>query len=334
MIVDLGPPITWPYSAQAVGGNFFNIDNADDGYGGVIRVPRTGDLERFAIRLGSVFTPGNLTGRVETVDGTSGVGTGTLVAAGAEVASQAAVADSWNEFVLGTPAPVTVGDLILPRLSTLSTTACQVISVFGSDWNGMFPYGAFNLFGPWHRNTAWPRLRIMIDGEWVPVVGTWPFNSHEHTAVAIGPATNPDEVGILVDMPATMRTTGVSFRLANADHAADDIVVRLWDPDGSTVVEAVTIDGNQIGSSGLGMVNMLWTQPHTLYGGSSYRVTIAPAGDMTIYRDDVDAGMESLLPGGGHMQWTQRTDAGAWSQVSTRMPCMGLLIDGVSTPPG
>lgn len=322
----LGEPVQWPIELYARSLSTVTANAAGEGIGTVLICPVGGSLTKITARVTTVSVAGNLTARVETVDPSTGLNTGTLVAAGAEV-TQAAVANSWNEFTLTTPPTVAAGDVVALVVKTVSTTSVLFQYATGSAWGVTNPYRIENTAGTWSKAAALPTVRMMIDGVWVHIPGAW-NQSTIYTAITVGPATTPDEVGNLFTMPATMRSVGARFYM-NAMQG-DDVLVRLYGP-GDVLEASVQLDGDLISSAGEGHVYVEWPAV-TMGVGEEWRLVMAPNGAGTVSCHYLDTDALAFLPGDGSVQWTQRTNGGAWSQTSTRFAVSTLLIDGFLTP--
>lgn len=330
VMADLGRPFDYPDCLYSDTQQQITANAAGEGIGAVFQCPVAGTLDRFQVRFGSLFVAGDVTGRVETVSTSTGINTGTLVAAGAE-GTMAATGAAWNEFVIGTPPTVAAGDMVALIAQTVGSTVVAMLhSRRNTDQFGLLPYITANTSGSWGKFRENPMVRVMISGAWVPVPGTWPNTTNSVSVVSTSPAGNPDEVGNLIQMPATMRCCGARFVIQAGDNR--NLRVRLYDAV-DTVLREVTLDGQQIASNGTGFYAVPW-EPITLTGGEFYRLTVESLTGSAVnwFTTDTTSGFEHLFPGGGHVQWIQRVDAGAWSQTSTRIMSLSLLIDGVMTP--
>lgn len=154
-------------------------------------------------------------------------------------------------------------------------------------------------------------------------VGTHTFNS----------GSTPDEIGIIWTPPAQVRAWGFHLR-GDMDNAYD---VVLYDTDGTTALETISIGANDrsVASSG-GGTEYPFSQQRTLAAGSAYRLTVKPgASNVALYYADVSAA--EIMDGaqaGSALHQTHRTNAGAWTQTTTRRPFMGFVLDGFSDGAG
>jgi len=76
----------------------------------------------------------------------------------------------------------------------------------------------------------------------------------------------------------------------------------------------------------------------SLLGSTNYRVAVKPTSANNCQLRDHDlpgAVYMDAIEGGQNWHYTERTDAGAWTQTTTKRPWIGLLVtandDGVST---
>lgn len=326
-------PFPWPTDFLDAGMSTITANAAGEGTGTIFSIPKTGSLVGGRFRVATVTTGGDVSVRVETVGGT-GLNTGSLVAPGADATVVVADSDDnvFKNFTLNTPLPVTQGDLVVVMLTVVALGPVMNFSTTNvSAPNGALPYSINNTSGSFSKDDAYPVLSLNIDGNWVPVPGLWPFNTGTITRT-VSSATDPDEIGNLMTMPATMRMQGVQVFLAN-NSDGDDFQICLYDSD-STLIEAVTIDGGQL--QGGGMIHITFAASHVLTGGETYRLTLkATGGALNMHESSLDSATYiSLMPGGGNVYATSRTDDGAWTDTNTTFTWILPLIDGISTPAG
>lgn len=149
------------------------------------------------------------------------------------------------------------------------------------------------------------------------------FSAFNTRAFASG--STPDERGLLFQIPFVARLAGIWIRIAPA--AAFDVV--LYDS-ASGVVHTETIAfANAAAATGQGAYYAFSTAQN-LSINVDYRVVIKPgASNVTIYDGDYNASaIRAANEGGSTWMSTQRTNAGAWTDVNTNLPIMGLVFDG------
>jgi hypothetical protein len=116
------------------------------------------------------------------------------------------------------------------------------------------------------------------------------------------------------------QVVGVRFDLLSAAGGAFDL--KLYDSDGSTVLQSRSFDTDQLAqNTNVGMTELYFDEASLseLTPGTAYRVTILPTSGnhSTIYMEADAAADWDAWPGGGqNVLWTERTDA--WTDRATR----------------
>ncbi len=326
------PPFPWPTTVIDASYSTLTANAIGEGMGTVLRMPVDGSLMGGRFRLGTVTTGGTMTVRVETVSATTGLNSGSLIAAGATASVVVADSDDgvFKNYTLNTPVTLARGDLIAIIETTDAVENLQLVTTNATP-NGVLPYGLNNSSGAFSKDPAHPVHSLYVDNTWVTTPGLWPFNDST-TATAVSSATTPDEIGNLITMPATMRISGVHTMIASVADG-DDFQICLYNSN-DTLIDSITQDGGQTDSGGLYQVH--FPTSHILTGGASYRLTLkGTGGALNFYQSNLDsATYTSLLPGGGNVIATHRTDAGAWTDTNTRFSWIVPLMDGIYTPAG
>lgn len=154
--------------------------------------------------------------------------------------------------------------------------------------------------------------------------------------------STPDEYGMYFRIPAgvcsTYKVHGV--RIAGVA-SAGNWRVRLYDTDGTTVLQEVTVDKDQV-SMGTAYSTLLYWDTATLAtlnSGSYYRIAFAPTTTTNtgaIYAWELDTADHRLCFVGdaADISATERTNAGAWTETNTRIWAMQALIIDVTAPTG
>lgn len=162
--------------------------------------------------------------------------------------------------------------------------------------------------------------------------------SETHVAQAIfGSSGTPDEIGTKFTVPGsgTFTVGAVEFFAAmNPGGTAD---VTLYDTDGTTVLQRVTIDTDASSSSSFArwVVPFDETTLSALTLGSTYTLSIAPSGTITVYGLEVDAAADwDAWPGGQDWVYRTRTDAGAWTDNTARRLFLAAHVKDVTSSGG
>lgn len=145
--------------------------------------------------------------------------------------------------------------------------------------------------------------------------------------------STPDEYGMYFRLPtgtcSTYQISGV--RLGCLIAANFDVL--LYDTNGTTVLASVTVDVDQQNATTHGAYNYLFadaTLP-TLTAGSYYRLVVRPStatamGPLQYFTFRADADKTAILGNAADVQYTTRTDAGAWTQDTNRLFAMQAII--------
>jgi hypothetical protein len=173
--------------------------------------------------------------------------------------------------------------------------------------------------------------------------GMDPFQST--ATLSFSSSTTPDEAGLRWTMPAgagsTYRGVGLRACFQPVTSGAYTLTMKLYDTDGSTVLQNRTLDvrnmyaftqdthlfyfdEDTLADLDFGSEYTLTLVADDTAGGFSHTFryfTLASAGDTTIYTP-------------GEIQWVERTDSGAWTERSTRLPLMDLIIEGIDPGAG
>lgn len=319
--------------------NDATMTTAGDLYAFIFRCPITGNLEEIGVALRTVSSSQPLIWSFRDVDLTTGFPDGT----DDQTSSAASTAVGWHTSGTianaGTKRAVTMGDIV-----------CAVAAWSGSagniGFNGSGPidrmvepvYMAKFNGGAWRKQfvgyDAWPCFAVKYDdGVWYKLRGrTYPVTDLQTRSFNSG--STPDEQGNAFEVPFTMEVIG-AWVVGQFD-ADTDIV--LYDTDGTSVLASATIDPDEQRQTTACNREVQFTSAATLDPGGTYRLVCKPTtggGGPSISEATVGAAaVQSALGGGTTVQLTTRTNAGAWTETSTKRMWMGLLINGVDTSSG
>jgi hypothetical protein len=294
-------------------------------------VPKSGLIRRLHFRTGTVTTGATVDCRLETVDASTGHPTGTLYAANTNGSNVIADTDdnAWRTSANFTAdASVTRGDVVAAVIVNPSGGNWQLRTII--DVQGSVPYGDLFAAAAWTKNTNPPIIVAEYsDGTFAYVPNV--IQTHGVNTTAFNSGSSPDERGVRFTQPFQARCVGLWALMFPAAGGNFDLV--LYDTDGSTVLRSVSWDGDVVGNaSGAEMVRLLFASDVTLAVSltNPYRIALKPttANNVTLLDFDVNAaGYLDLLPGGSAWHHTQRADAGAWSETTTKRSMVGLLLD-------
>jgi hypothetical protein len=327
------------------------LDAAGKKVGFILRVPKTGTLAKVGFLLGTDTTFQNLKVSFQDVDVTNGDPDGTVDQY--RVISSNPGAHTWAKTGIissdgtdtGTKRSVTRGDLLAIVIefdSTGGSLQVQTQAVAGNRGYLGQQYVDF------HNGTSWAKQTSVIshfaleydDGSYahlpdiIPCKGTGSAPSFTTQAFSTGSGSTPDEIALMFQVPFPCKVGG--FVVEGDLDGPTDLV--LYDS-GSTAILTVSLDPDIRYKNG-NVPYFAWAASEvTLAINTNYRATVKPtdttvAANALAYFDVDTAAVLDQLAGGQNAQWSQRTDAGSWTQTATRRPMIGVIItaldDGVA----
>lgn len=259
---------------------------------------------------------------------------------------------TFNEAVLTTPVTITKGSifaiLVDPTVGTWDTT--NLINTVRGVNNAFpyirFPYGFEVTTATFAAvNTAAPIFYYKSS------TATYGYPIQTIVGVNNNSGSTPDEYGMYFRMPTgTCTTYKVEGMRLGYVPGIQDFDVLLYDTDGSTVLHSVTVDGNIMHTGNGAAFDFLFPQTTlaTLTAGSYYRLVVRPAtttamGSIQYMTFPSSADKGAILGNADDVQYTSRTNAGAWTEATDRLWTMQALISdmtvaggsgGVKTHPG
>jgi hypothetical protein len=317
------PVITSGASTGAV------IDAADEKTGSVNRAIRTGTITQVILGFGLVTTGATLDVRVETVDATTGHPTGTLVNAGSNASLVVANADdnTSKTVTFTTPASVTEGDVIAIFISNPGASFGNMNLLASAERPGTmgFPYQVQYASAAWTDATR--NLSIVAvydDGSKQNFGGNSATNI---LATSVNTGTTPDEIGNVFTLSVPLTCCGLWLDTQSSFTGNFELV--LYDSS-NTVLKSVSVDSDQRGNAASAYYKG-YTADVSLAAGT-YRIVAKPttATNITVV-EVVHASNNDLavLDLGATCYKTVRTDAGAWTDTTTRRIQIGILVKGV-----
>lgn len=326
------------------------MDASAEGVAAIIEVPKTGTLDKFEWLAGTVtlnansqirssfqdvsLTTGAPDGTVDQFRNTAGSGISTntwtvpglITSDGTDTGAKRSVTRGGFLACVIDYSTFTAGDVL--NVQTLSTDDIAALA------SGGIPYTMqFTGAGPWADQTQQPIVGLKYnDGTYAYVGGvTYPIQALN--TVLFNSASTPDERGSIIRFPAPVRV-GAAWVRIDLDGDADLV---LYDSDGITALETVSMD-KDVRQGLVGRTRQIrFATDRALLANTNYRLVVKPTSvtDLTIYDFDVNAAaLLDGVEGGQTWQYTQRTDAGAWTQTVTKRPWMGVLVTHIDDGAG
>lgn len=301
------------------------IDASGEKAAGIFRAPKTGTVSKIGFLTGIVTTGATVDVRLETVDLANGDPSGTLFGTDSNGSQVIANGDdnTWFTTTLTTGPSVTKGDLLAVVIANAGSGDMNIRNcTFDNPRN--FPYtDLFTL--SWSKDDDAPVFSLEYsDGSYAYSLGVWPISATNSPFFNL--SSTPDERGLIFQLPFPFRVTGMWIN-SDLDGAVDIV---LYDDDGTTVLESVSLDPDvrQIPDKRTTLVWFDGTQ--TLSANTNYRLVLKPTTTTNVALVDFEVDsvvvMESL-EGGSNFHFTERTDAGSWTDTVTKRPAIGLICD-------
>lgn len=302
------------------------LDAGDEKAAFIFSPPKDGEIDRVCFLTATVTTGALLDIRLETVDAATGAPTGTLVDTNSNATRLilATEDNTWIEVTLTAPATVLKTQRIaLVIVNPVVSPGTLNIARFTNQVNN-FPYNAL-FTGTWTLQQDAPIMAVRYDDTtYPPILGAFPCSVINQTTFASN--STPDEIGLFFRCNFNQRFAGV-WAWVELD---GDVDVKLYDSNGSTVLETLSFDKDIRGATSARLAVARFVTPRTFALNTDYRLTILPTTTTTCSIAMMTFAAAALMDGvpmGQTWHKTERTDAGAWTQTTTQRPFMGLILD-------
>lgn len=295
----------------------------------VFQAPKDGNINKILVTIGTVSGSCTIEARLETVSGTNPSGS----LAGTNTNGTQAVSNNTTYAVTLTASKaVTKGDILAIVIKYSAGTTINVKTV-NAYQQSKYPYGLFNTGGT-YATAATPVVSPGYDDGTYAVIP--PIVPAVATATTYNSGSTPDERGNYFTLPQGARATGIWIAYQNSATSAD-FTLKLYDSDGTSVLASVAMDADTLFGTSGGMMYVHFTSRVTLLANTAYRITVlaTTANDNAWVRfQALNTAVMGAFPGGANWYGTSRTDAGAWTEVTTDWYPMGLLVDGIDSGAG
>jgi hypothetical protein len=347
-----------PYALQGVGaGGYLDllIDATAEKAAQFFRVPKTGTLDTAEFRVGTVALNAGSVIRVSFQDPTNSSNV-TPDGTQDQFRDLAAAAFTSNTWIVpglmtsdgtdtGTKRSVTIGEVlcvVVEYQTFVSTSALRMSALSRRDDGDIGIHAGSTLnTGSWAgQGSCAPVIALKYnDGSYGLVMGSYPAAALN--AVALNLNSTPDEMGLIFRFPAPVKIGGAFVRLAIAGGAPTtapaDVV--LYDSDGTTALRTVSaVDKGSTGVTSGYWWGLRFSSEVALDANVDYRLVIKPtaaAAGVSAYDWTVNSqAILDALEGGQNWHRTERTNAGAWTQTTTKRPLMGLLVTAIDDGAG
>jgi hypothetical protein len=235
----------------------------------------------------------------------------------------------------GTKRSVTQGDYLAVVMEWDSTQSGQVW-LYGLTNNANSSVAA-TPWGASHNGTSWTirahqgYLNLALeydDGTYSQIGNVYPATSG--SVVTYNDSSTPDERALIFTFPFDVEVTGAWFWI----DLDSDMDLVLYDSDGSTVLETLSLAGNFRPFNTQERRFVKFAGSHVLTGGDTYRLAAKPTSGSNISLGQFTVSAAAVLgawDGGTDFYLSTRTDGGSWTETTTTRPFMGLVIRGLDT---
>lgn len=321
----------------------FVIDAASEKAAVMFQAPKTGTINRIGFYVGAHTTGATLDCEVQTVSTTTIFPSGTKVGS-STTGTVATTATGWYEATLSTGAAVNKGDrialVVAQPASSPGNCAIGALDSWVYDTSSTnYPAGALYT-SSWAAAGSFKRPIIFPgydDSTYGGVFGSMPV-TEVNTSFTLNTGSTPDEVGNVFTTVAPLRIVGARVFI-NPGGDSRDFTLKLYDS-ANSVLASETFDSASFHTGWTMWADLLFDAGVDTTAGL-HRMTILPTtasnatvSYLTIPNNTTYAGVRHAMPGGVNTYWTQRTDAGSWTDTNTRFMGLVPLFDGVSDGAG
>ncbi len=336
----LPEPIIFGNGAPTFDANLL-IDASTEKVAFVFQVPKTGTLDKLEFRagtIGSFNASSRLRISFQDLDLTTGDPDG-VQDQYRDIASLTSA--TWTIPGLmtsdgtdtGTKRSVTKGELLTVVFEYQVFTAADSVRItnIGTSGNASnfinLPYADLNTGGTWAKQGTMIPVCVLKynDGTYYTPPGCL-ASSALNTITTFNTGSTPDERGLLFQLPFPFQLEGFFVRL-DLDGDADVILY-----DGSdNVLKTISLDKDVRTNANANWLRFIYSSVYSGLANTSYRLIVKPTSATNVQIYDWDVNSSSILTnysGGSTWKYTQRTDAGAWTDTDTKRPFMGLILSG------
>lgn len=330
----LNAPMVWPDTylapdaAPAIG-NTTVLDAAGEYHALVLQARQSMTISHVGFLSSSA---GSATAeiRIETVDTTTGLPTGTLWAANTNATTATLTTNVWELTALTASASISAGQVYCVKIAYASGTSVTLRhSVMFDEPQATFPYAVVN--------TGTPTITAIISAmHWAIGSGSTSFYNVWGMVPAVNAGlaqnafnnTNSAARGLRFQIPFTGRCVGMLHFNSNT---TGDFNYLLLDDAGSELSSSSTaFDGNINAALTTSIHILYFDNPVTLSSGTWYRAAVEPSSATNINISTLQvpsADYRSATPYGTNAHYATRA-SGSWTDTATNtLPLMQLLFD-------
>ena len=338
-VVSIEGQLYWPTMVFTDQNNDFQIasdllDAGGEKSAALLTVSKAGTIDRITWATRTVTTGATMDVRLETMDTTTGDPSGTLFCLLSNGAQIVLDTDDNTQFTTTLTAGCTVdeGDRIALVIVNPSVSPGTLQIHAGVDGNNGKPRNVYtdHFTASWAKAPGeFPYTTPGYSDSTYAFTWTFPVTA---TSNSIDTGTASDEIGnkFTVNVPA--RVVGWWAVLDMSTGSDFDVVLY----EGSTAIETISVVYAQNDAA-----DMLWAgffqTTDTLAIGTTYRIVIKPTttNNVEIWDFAVSAAaLMDTLSMGQDWQYTERADAGSWTETTTKRALVGIIVDALDDGTG
>lgn len=296
----------------------------------IFQVPKTGNIAKVGIRVGTVTSAQTLKISLQGVDA-SGFPDGTIMSSGNAYGTQASPAtDTFYLVTLTSAAAVTLSNHIAVVVEWSGTAGN--LQITGIQFGATTIHSGYGVLytASWAKQLQIPCCALEYDDGSYGGGTTYPASAMGSTIFNSG--STPDERGLYFQVPFPCRAVGAGGYFQH-NGASNTYQMVLYDSDGSTVLATASPTAIAVATNDYGHHFWLFSATTNLSKDTWYRLVIKPTSvngativDWTLPTGS-GANIMDSLPLGQKCYKTSRTDAGAWTQDSAIRPQLCILLN-------
>jgi hypothetical protein len=295
-----------------------------DAPGGVIRTVG------FNLATVTTIPTGNHDIRLETVDTTTGINSGSLISANANAAL---LLDTIGFKTVNLTADTTIARgtkvALVVRAPALNFGNIRIGTL--QSFDNVFPYPVNTAGG---KTAVMPNMVVLDTTGTALFTNTWPISATASNAFNSG--TNPNRRGMRFKIPVSMRLAGAVLAI-DADGDFD----LVYYPDGVTATVMASVDKDIRAGTASGMMRFLFGTPVTIPINTYVRLVVVPTSVTNVTFTEYQVSSSAIMgamPGGSNFLFTTVNGVpaaeGDWTNSTTSRMAGALIFDQVDVSSG
>lgn len=319
-----GPAAIGPLNAATSAYSGQALSDADNAVAWAFNVPKDGSITEvgYLVTARTGTNPAYNVGIVTL--GTAGEAT-TSAYGGSAITASTPTGTGWVWVTLSTPATANAGDWAAVHIYP-SGTAPDASNNVAVEYIGIADGGiGMRYTTGWAYEDAGNAMAVKYSGGEI-----YGYALSTNTGfLQTNTGTTPDETGCKFQLPATMACTGARVCYPRSGLAgAFDVI--LYSAADAVLASASVTDKDFADNSDY--ANVFWDSV-SLSAATDYRLIVKPTSASNVYMVKwtfESATARAYLPEGASWQWTERTDAGAWTDTATAITPIGLWVSDIT----